>query len=38
MGTYIRPCNSDVKVWADADFGGNWFPEKDKNDSDMERS
>ena len=28
MGIYIRPCDSDVKVWADSDFSGNWFPEE----------
>ena len=35
MGIYIHPCDSDVKVWADSDFSGNWFPEEAKDDLDM---
>ena len=35
MGIYIHPRDSDVKVWADSDFSGNWFPEEAKDDLDM---
>ena len=38
MGIYILPRDRDVKVWADADFRGNWFPGEAKDDSDMARS
>ena len=34
MGIYISLCDSDVEVWLDDDFSGNWFPEKVKDDSD----
>ena len=37
-GIYIRPRYSDVKLWVDADFSGNFFPEEDKDDSYTERS
>ena len=35
---YICPRNSDVKVWVDYGFSGNWFPEEAKYDSDKARS
>ena len=38
MGIYIRPCNINVKVLADSDFSGNWFPDEAKDDSDTARS
>ena len=38
MGIYIRPCDSDVRVWADADFSGKWFQEETKDGSEMARS
>ena len=37
MFIYIGPCDSDVKVWEDADFSSNWFPEEYKDNSDMAR-
>ena len=37
MVIYNLLCDSEVKVWADADFSGNWFPEEAKDDSDMAR-
>ena len=38
MGIYIRPRDRNAKVWVDADFSGNWFPEEAKDDSDTARS
>ena len=38
MGIYIRPRDSYVKVWPDANFSVNWFPEEVEYDSDTERS
>ena len=38
MGIYIRPRDSNVKVWTDSDFSGNWFREELKDDSDMAHS
>ena len=38
MVIYIRPHNSDVNVWADDDFIGNWFPGEANDDSDTARS
>ena len=38
MGIYIRPFDSDVKVWADAYFSSNLFTEESKDDSDTARS
>ena len=38
MVIHIRPRDGNFKVWAYADFGGNWFPEEDKYDSNTARS
>ena len=38
MVIYISPCENNINLWSDADFGGNWFPEEAKYDSDMARS
>ena len=37
-GIYIRPKDDTFKVWADADFSGNWIPEEAEEDSDTARS
>jgi len=37
-GVYIRPTDDAFKVWADADFSGNWIPEEAEDESDTARS
>ena len=34
LAIYTRPSNSNIKVKADAEFNGNWFPGEAKDDSD----
>ena len=37
-GIYIRPTDDTFKVWADADFSGNWIPEEAEGEPDTARS
>ena len=37
LAIYIRPGESIVNVWVDADFRSNWFPEEATDDSDTAR-
>jgi len=37
-GIHIRPTDDTFKVWADADFSGNWIPEEAEEESDTARS